>query len=90
MDRTSLPGLLKKRGWKVHPDPFDGQEQAGFTGGYIVKTYGSHRPDGIDAMQWELGADYRKASVRERVANELADSIAEHLEAVRSSGLLDQ
>ena len=87
---TSLPGLLKKRGWTVHPDPFDGKEQAGFTGGYIVKTYGSHQPEGIDAIQWELGADYRKTSVRERVAKELADSIAEHFEAVQSSGLLDQ
>jgi N-formylglutamate amidohydrolase len=87
---TSLPGLLKKHGWTVHPDPFDGKEQAGFTGGYIVKTYGSHHPDGIDAMQWELGADYRKLAVRERVAKEMADSIAEYFENVGSSGFEDQ
>ncbi|MBC7966649.1 MAG: ThuA domain-containing protein [Fuerstia sp.] len=87
---TSLPGLLKKHGWTVHPDPFDGKEQAGFTGGYIVKTYGSHHPDGIEAMQWELGADYRKTAVRERVAKELADSIAEYFDAVRAPGLTDQ
>ena len=87
---TSLPGLLKKHGWAVHPDPFDGKEQAGFTGGYIVKTYGSHQPDGIDAMQWELGADYRKAAVRERVAKELSDSIAEYFEHFGTSGFETQ
>ena len=71
-------------------DRLDGQEQAGFTGGYIVKTYGRHQPDGIDAMQWELGADYRKAAVRERVAKELADGIAEYFEHVGASGLKTQ
>ncbi len=76
----SLLGLLKKRGWTVHPDPFDGKEQSGFTGGYIVRTYGSHMPNGIDAIQLELGADYRKADVRVRVAKELAESITEYFE----------
>jgi N-formylglutamate amidohydrolase len=76
----SFLGLLKSTGWKVHPDPFDGKEQSGFTGGFIVRTYGSHRADGIDAVQIELGADYRKAAVRERVARELADSIAKYME----------
>lgn len=78
--QASLMGLLKDRGWKVHPDPFDGKEQAGFTGGHIVRTYGSHRANGIDSIQLELGADYRKTDVRERVARELADAIAVHWE----------
>lgn len=77
---NSLTGLLKQRGWTVHPDPFTGKEQSGYTGGYIVRTYGSHQPKGIDAIQLELGADFRKATVRERVATELADSIAEYFE----------
>lgn len=88
----SLTGLLKQRGWTVHPDPFDGKEQSGYTGGYIVRTYGSHKPNGIDAIQFELGADYRKAADRERVAKELADSIAEYFEnlaAVKSSDQLE-
>ena len=82
----SLTGLLKQRGWTVHPDPFEGKEQSGYTGGYIVRTYGSHKPSGIDAIQLELGSGYRKSDVRERVAKELADSIAkyfEHLAAVQ-------
>jgi N-formylglutamate amidohydrolase len=74
----SLTGLLQKRGWQVHPDPFTGQEQSGFTGGYIVKTYGSHQPDGIDAIQLELGADYRREDVREQRAMELADAIMDY------------
>jgi len=74
----SLTGLLKTRGWHVHPDPFTGREQSGFTGGYIVKTYGSHQPDGIDAIQLELGADYRREDVREQRATELADALVDY------------
>ncbi len=73
----SLLGILKRHHWTVDPDPFDGKEQSGFTGGHIVRTYGSHRADGIDAMQLELGSNYRKPSERKRVAAELADSIVE-------------
>jgi len=80
-----LLALLKKRDWKVHPDPFDGKEQAGFTGGHIVRTYGSHRSDGIDAIQLELGGNYRKTAVRERIAREMADAIAESIELVRKA-----
>jgi N-formylglutamate amidohydrolase len=76
----SLLGLLKTTGWKVHPDPFSDKEQSGFTGGHIVRTYGSHRPDGIDAVQLEFGADYRKAAAREKVAGQLADAIVQYAE----------
>ena len=82
---NSLLALLKKRDWKVHPDPFDGKEQSGFTGGHIVRSYGSHRSDGIDAIQLELGGNYRKTAVRERIARELADAIAESIELVRKA-----
>jgi N-formylglutamate amidohydrolase len=77
----SLTGLLQKRGWTVHPDPFTGQEQSGFTGGYIVRTYGSHQPEGIDAIQLELGADYRRDDVREKRAAELADALVDYVKA---------
>lgn len=82
---NSLLALLKKRNWKVHPDPFDGKEQSGFTGGHIVRSYGSHRSDGIDAIQLELGGNYRKMAVRERIAREMADAIAESIERVRKA-----
>jgi glutamine amidotransferase-like uncharacterized protein/N-formylglutamate amidohydrolase len=75
---TSLFGRLKTHGWKVHPDPLDGQEQSGFRGGYIVQTYGSHQGFGIDAIQLEFGADYRAKDAREKTATTLTDAIAEY------------
>lgn len=74
----SFFGLLHSHGWKVFPDPFDGKEQAGFTGGYIVQTYGSHQPLGIDAMQLEMGADYRSKEKRIDVADAIAESLQEY------------
>ena len=76
----SLFGLLKQRGWKVYPDPFDGREQSGFTGGYIVQSHGSHHPEGLDAVQLEFGVDYRKSTTRDRIADELATAIVAYLQ----------
>lgn len=75
---ASLFGRLKTHGWKVHPDPFDGSEQSGFRGGYIVQTHGSHQGFGIDAIQLEFGADYRATDQREQTAKTLADAVAEY------------
>ncbi|MCE2791147.1 MAG: hypothetical protein ACK56J_16215 [Planctomycetota bacterium] len=72
----SLFGLLAGRGWKVHPNPFDGKEQAGFTGGHIVGTYGSHQQTAIDAVQLEFGADYTGKEQRQKTAETLADALA--------------
>ncbi len=71
----SLCALLKGRGWTVHPDPHDGKEQSGFTGGYIVQHYGSHQGFGIDAMQLEFGGDYRDAKARKETARVLVDAV---------------
>lgn len=73
----SLLGRLRQSGWKVHPDPLDGKEQEGFTGGHIVRSFGSHQPDGIDAVQLELGADFRLPAGQQRTAEQLATAIAE-------------
>lgn len=75
----SLFGSLKTLGWKVHPLE-DGKEQAGFTGGYIVQTYGSHQGFGIDAVQLEFGADYRAEETRKKTAAVLADAVATYKE----------
>lgn len=74
----SLFGQLKHHGWKVYPDPLDGKEQAGFRGGYIVQTYGSHQGFGIDAMQLEFGADYRSKEGRPKTAATLATAIVDY------------
>ena len=76
----SFFAMLKKEGWTVYPDPFDGKEQSGFTGGYIVQTYGSHRPIGIDAVQLEMGAEYRTPGNREKTAMQLANAIFNYAE----------
>lgn len=75
---SSLFGLLKTRGWTVFPDPFDGREQAGFTGGYIVQTYGGNQGLGIDAIQLEFGQAYRSAESRAKTATTLADALADY------------
>lgn len=76
----SLFGLLAARGWKVDPLPFDGKEQAGFTGGHIVGTYGSHQQTAIDAVQLEFGADYTNQDARQKTAAVLADALSVYAE----------
>lgn len=77
---ASFFSMLHRRGWTVFPVPFDKPEQSGFTGGYIVQSHGSHRPDGIDAMQLEFGGDYRSKANRAKTAETLADAVAEYLQ----------
>jgi N-formylglutamate amidohydrolase len=74
----SLFGTLKTLGWTVHPLD-GGREQTGFTGGYIVQTYGSHQGSGIDAVQLEFGADYRSAKARKQTAATLAEAVESYL-----------
>ncbi len=74
----SLFGFLAKRGWVVHPTSMDEKEQSGFTGGYIVQTYGSHQGMPIDAYQLELGAEYRVERQRTKTAEVLTDALADY------------
>ena len=75
----SLFGTLHRLGWTVYPHPQDGKEQSGFTGGYIVQTHGSHKPNGLDAIQLEFGADYRNNDNRAKTADVLAQAIVEYM-----------
>lgn len=75
---TSFLAMLEARKFTVHPKPFDGKEQAGFTGGFIVKNYGSHTTYGIDAIQLEFGGLYRSSDNRESAAGVIADAVAEY------------
>jgi N-formylglutamate amidohydrolase len=74
----SFLAMLRRRQFTVHPDPHDGSEQAGFTGGFIVRNYGSHSMYGIDAMQLEFGNLYRVAENRESASAVLTDAVAEY------------
>ena len=75
---NSLFGILGARGWTVHPSTPDEKEQSGFTGGFIVQSFGSHKAQPVDAMQLEFGAEYRVASRRAKTAEVLADALAEY------------
>jgi N-formylglutamate amidohydrolase len=75
---ASFLAMLDTRKFTVHPNPYDGKEQAGFTGGFIVKNYGSHTTYGIDAIQLEFGGLYRAADNRESAADVIADAVAEY------------
>ena len=75
---TSLLGLLSARAWKVHPSPHNEKEQSGFTGGFIVQTFGGNKSLPIDAVQLEFGAEYRAVGKRAKTAEVLADALAEY------------
>jgi len=77
----SLFSMLDQRGWLVHPKPFSGKEQPGFTGGHIVGTYGTYGTTSgtvIDAYQLEFGAEYRVEGQRSQTATQLADAVVEY------------
>ncbi|HVJ79855.1 MAG TPA: hypothetical protein VNC50_02200 [Planctomycetia bacterium] len=72
----SFFGLMKAQGLNGFPLE-DDRERAGFTGGYIVGTYGSDGGYGIDAIQLEFGGDFRKPAAQADTAKKLAVAIEE-------------
>lgn len=74
----SLLGSLEARGVKVLPAKAplaDQKENPRLAGGFTVQTYGSNTPDGIDAIQLELGSDLR-SKLRDKLAKDLARSVS--------------
>ena len=78
-------GRLEANGFKVFPKnsvPTRGKfENAGLNGGYTVSAYGSDTAQGIDAIQMEFGADYRKQPVVDKSGKDAGRAIAEFYEA---------
>ena len=74
----SLLGFAPEEGWKTHPLR-GGREQSGYTGGYIVRAYGSHHANGIDAIQLEFGANYRTSDNIDATAATLAAAVDRYL-----------
>jgi N-formylglutamate amidohydrolase len=75
----SFFGFLDAAGCTTHPH--DGaKEQPGFTGGYIVQTYGSHTAYGIDAIQLEFGGQYRKKDAIADTAKKVGEAVARYAE----------
>lgn len=50
-------------------------EDKRYLGGYIVRTYGSHQGNGIDAIQLEFGSDLRKKANLPKTASALAEAV---------------
>jgi N-formylglutamate amidohydrolase len=74
----SLIGRLAAKGYDVHPaiGAASLQEDSRYNGGFTVFTYGSHRPNGIDAIQLELAHNHRNST---RFAADLADAIVDSM-----------
>jgi N-formylglutamate amidohydrolase len=69
--RRSLRGFLEAAGYAVVA------EAPQLIGGYTVRTYGSHNPDGLDAIQIEIILELRECpSDRETLIENLAQAIA--------------
>ena len=74
---TSVLGHLRKTGYAIEPDDTIAiSKETRFNGGFIVRTYGSHRGTAIDALQLELGGDLRKKDRLPQTAKDLAAAIA--------------
>jgi N-formylglutamate amidohydrolase len=75
MGENGILGALKSSGYKIYPEQTD-QSEAPYEGGYTVFTYGSHSADGIDALQIEIGGQFRlKESACEPFSKDLASAI---------------
>jgi N-formylglutamate amidohydrolase len=67
----SLLGQLEQKGYRVVPPCRPGpREDRRFNGGFTVQNHGSHRTEGLDAIQLEFGSQLRS---RERLARTAAD-----------------
>lgn len=70
----SIIGVLASKGYQVNPvvgsDTL--REDPRFDGGYTVFTYGSQRPEGIDAIQLEFGRNHR---ANPQLAEDLTDAL---------------
>jgi N-formylglutamate amidohydrolase len=73
---NSLFGVLENGGWEVVPKCFSNdKEDSRFSGGHIVRTYGSSGGHGIDAIQLEFGGRFRSRNELDRSASRVADAI---------------
>ena len=72
----SIFGVFEGTGYKVVPanDSTD-KEDKRFTGGHIVRTYGSHQDNGIDAIQLEFGSDFRDKTNLSKTASVAAEAM---------------
>ncbi|MFM8271344.1 MAG: N-formylglutamate amidohydrolase [Gemmata sp.] len=76
--KNSVFGRLEQLGYKVLPAGDaneNAKEEPQFNGGHIVNHYGSHTAFAIDAIQVELGSDFRTKGKYPTTAKDLADAV---------------
>lgn len=73
----SIFGALTERGYGVLPNLDTDDREVKFNGGHIVRTYGSHREHGLDAIQLEFGSDFRKKPRLDQTASDVAIALHE-------------
>ena len=80
----SILGYLAAKGINVEPPntpPGTPPETKAFGGGWIVRRYGSHTTNGVDAIQLEFGGSFRTdEKKREETARFLAEAIKAYTE----------
>lgn len=77
--RRSVLGHLQRIGYRVLPSidaDEKAREEAKFSGGYIVDTYGSHTGYAIDAIMLEIGTTLREKDRFETTSRDLAAAVA--------------
>lgn len=66
--------VLREKTYHIHPRRH--KRERYYYGGFTLKQYGSHLPNGIDAMQVEIGRAIRKdKDRREKMAADIAEAI---------------
>ena len=73
--RRSILGQLALSGYNILPDPRVNDRESRYSGGHTVRTYGSDRANGIDAMQLEFGTRLRASDNLDRTAADVAAAI---------------
>jgi len=72
---TSLFGLLAMEGISVIPNLGPEHRETRYTGGYIVRTYGSSLGGAMDAVQLELGRELRSPKNNGETVKKMASAI---------------
>jgi N-formylglutamate amidohydrolase len=74
--REGIVGLLESAGFRVQPavDATDFNVPK-YNGGEITQAYGSDKPEGIDAVQFEFGSTYRTPERLDEVAAMTAEAV---------------
>lgn len=70
----SVLGQLAERGYRIMPA--GNEPELRYIGGHTTQTYGSHRTNGIDAIQLEFGSHLRARANLDKTAADLAAAIA--------------